>query len=215
MRYKHIIWDWNGTLFNDAWLCVDVINSVLEENNINKISHDYYQSIFDFPVRNYYDKLGFDWSKVSFEKVGTDFIRQYEERRHEAKLYDQTKSVLENILSRGMSQSILSAYKQETLSELVGYFGLTDYFTGVNGIDNHYADGKIETGKRWIGELPFNPDSVLFIGDTVHDFDVAKAIGTDCVLIPGGNHTYQKLKETGAIVLHSIEEIGTFLDENR
>ncbi|MDH5646585.1 MAG: hypothetical protein OEZ01_11285, partial [Candidatus Heimdallarchaeota archaeon] len=28
-RYEHIIWDWNGTLLDDAWLCVEIMNSML------------------------------------------------------------------------------------------------------------------------------------------------------------------------------------------
>ena len=28
-HYKHAIWDWNGTLLNDTWLCVEVLNGLL------------------------------------------------------------------------------------------------------------------------------------------------------------------------------------------
>ena len=60
MRYKHIIWDWNGTLLDDTWLCVEGINQALIKRNLTPISEDRYREVFTFPVRDYYKKLGFD-----------------------------------------------------------------------------------------------------------------------------------------------------------
>jgi phosphoglycolate phosphatase len=39
MKYKHIIWDWNGTLIDDAWLCVDIMNKILEKRNLDFNNH--------------------------------------------------------------------------------------------------------------------------------------------------------------------------------
>ena len=30
MKYKNIIWDWNGTIVDDAYLFVDIMNKTLE-----------------------------------------------------------------------------------------------------------------------------------------------------------------------------------------
>ncbi len=37
-KYKHIIWDWNGTLFNDVELCHSIINGILKRNKIAEIT---------------------------------------------------------------------------------------------------------------------------------------------------------------------------------
>ena len=42
MKYKHIIWDWNGTLVNDLTLCVDLLNVSLEKRGLPLISEDNY-----------------------------------------------------------------------------------------------------------------------------------------------------------------------------
>ena len=34
MKYRHIIWDWNGTLFNDTWLCVELTQTMLGERGL-------------------------------------------------------------------------------------------------------------------------------------------------------------------------------------
>ena len=51
MRYKHIVWDWNGTLLDDLWLCIESINFVLESRGMSQVDKESYKSIFTFPVK--------------------------------------------------------------------------------------------------------------------------------------------------------------------
>ena len=57
MKYKHIIWDWNGTLLDDRWLCVDGINNGLLKRGLTPITEKTYMNVFTFPVKNYYEDL--------------------------------------------------------------------------------------------------------------------------------------------------------------
>ena len=65
MKYQHIVWDWNGTLLDDLWLCIDSINSVLSSRNMKLVNKKSYRSIFTFPVIKYYEILGFDFKNES------------------------------------------------------------------------------------------------------------------------------------------------------
>ena len=56
MKYKHIIWDWNGTLLDDRWLCVDGINNGLLKRGLTPITEETYMNVFTFPVKNYYEE---------------------------------------------------------------------------------------------------------------------------------------------------------------
>ena len=38
MKYKHIVWDWNGTLLDDRWLCIEAINFVLKSREMKLFS---------------------------------------------------------------------------------------------------------------------------------------------------------------------------------
>ena len=60
---KHIIWDWNGTLLDDKWLCVESINQALQKRNLPELSDDRYMEVFTFPVQEYYKAVGFDFDK--------------------------------------------------------------------------------------------------------------------------------------------------------
>ena len=92
MKYKHIIWDWNGTLVDDTWLFVDIMNGVLKDRNLNGITLQDYRNVFDFPVKDYYIKLGFDFAEEAFESSGLDFIKIYDSRKYMLTLSKSTVS---------------------------------------------------------------------------------------------------------------------------
>lgn len=194
-------------------MAVMVINETLSKRNMPTIDLDHYQSIFGFPVIDYYRRLGFDFVDETFEKVGTEFIDGYEAHKYDVALHEGVETVLTSLKELGVSHSILSAYKQNTLDELVTHFGLTEVFLGIVGLDNHYAHSKVDNGIRWMNELQMDTQDVLFVGDTDHDHEVAEAIGVDCVLIPGGHQRRETLEATGAVILDSIRMVADYVKQ--
>ncbi len=208
------MWDWNGTLLDDSWMAVMVINETLAKRGMPTIDLDHYQNIFGFPVIDYYRRLGFDFIAESFEVVGTEFIEGYEKHKYEVGLQNGVKDVLLKLSSLRVSHSILSAYKQNTLDELVAHFGLTTQFLKIVGLNNHYAHSKVANGIQWMSELGLPAEDVLFVGDTEHDYEVAEAIGVDCVLIPGGHQTRKVISQTSARIVDRIEDIILLTSKN-
>jgi phosphoglycolate phosphatase len=206
-NYKHIIWDWNGTLFDDAWLCVEIMNKMLLRRKLKTITVEEYQNVFTFPVKDYYEKIGFDFNKEFFEIVGKEWMDEYENRKTECSLYKNVKEILNKISGLDIGQSILSAYSQNALIEIVDYFGLLSYFSHIVGLDHIYATSKVELGISLIKRLSLENNEAVLIGDTVHDFDVANEIGADCILIANGHQSKEKLLTCSVPVWNSIEEI--------
>jgi len=206
-KYNHIIWDWNGTLLDDAWLCVEIINTFLEDRNLPRVSLEQYRGVFTFPVRSYYKALGFDFQRESWETVSTAFISAYEKNRSRCLLMPGAKAILDRINSLGIDQSILSASKLEYLQKAVVEYGLEGIFIALNGLDNHHAAGKTEIGKAFIIKYSLNSTEVLLIGDTLHDVEVASAIEADCCLVSNGHQALEKLVKSGVPVIKDLSEI--------
>ncbi len=206
-NYSHIIWDWNGTLLNDAWLCVDVMNGMLKERGMPLKTLEEYREIFDFPVKDYYSKLGYDFSKEPFDEVGMEFIIRYNERQGEAKLHPEVQEVLKCISSHGFSQNILSAREQTELISETKSVDIFRYFELIRGLDDHYAHGKTDVGLRLVGEIAAPKVKMLFIGDTRHDAEVAAELGIDCILIPHGHQSELRLLPLGVPLIHSLNDL--------
>ena len=206
-KYKHIIWDWNGTIFNDVELGIEIINKLLSERGLKTITIEEYRNYFTIPVKDYYTKLGFDFGKESFEIIGRLWIEEYEKRKYECSLYYGIIEVLEKINEIGIEQSILSAYSQHTLEEMVNYFNLRKYFKYIVGLDNIYAASKLHLGIDLMKKLGNGKGETLLIGDTLHDYEVASEIGADCILVANGHQSRNILLESGTKVINNILEL--------
>ncbi len=214
MRYKHIIWDWNGTLFEDVSLCCDIMNNILKRRKLHHISVEDYREIFTFPVINYYQNVGLDLEKYPFEELSIEFITEYEEKKFGYSLYNGVKDTLSKVQKLGISQSILSAYSQNTLEEVVEHFEIGKYFEKVIGLDNIYAASKVANGKRWIEQLNLNGSEVLLIGDSLHDKEVADEINSDCVLLTHGHQNKKALLKSNAKLFNSFSDLLIFINNN-
>ena len=209
MRYEHIIWDWNGTLLDDAWLCVEIMNSMLAKRRLPALTASRYAEIFDFPVRDYYLRAGFDFTNEPFETLSDEFMAAYNRRKGEAPLQQYAAAMLDRGQAAGIPQSILSAMEQGSLDDMTARHGVREHFTHISGLDNHHAHSKLENGLALIAALGAAPEKTVYIGDTIHDHEVAEAMGVACILIPSGHHSRTRLEARGVPVISSLNELAS------
>lgn len=204
---KHIIWDWNGTLWDDTWLCVEINNHMLERRNLPPIDIDLYRDKLCFPVSGYYCQLGFDYETDPYSGLAEEFIKEYEQRRFECELQAGARELIEFLHKQQIPQAVLSAYQHDTLLQAVDYFQLTRFFDDIIGMNDIYAVGKVENGKKYISRMDVDPNEILFVGDTTHDFEVAQSMGVRCVLVTGGHNSRPRLESCGVSVFDSLSDI--------
>ncbi len=192
--YRHVIWDWNGTLLDDVELCLDAMNGMLARRGLPAIDRGRYHAAFDFPVRDYYGRLGLPIDDANFHALSVEFIEAYEARRLEPLLQRGAAELLAAIADRGLTQSILSAYHHKSLRVVVRHHGVSGHFTELHGLDNIYAQSKVALGRAFLATLGVPPREVLLIGDTLHDLAVAQELGADCVLVAHGHHPAERLR---------------------
>ena len=108
-QYKNVIWDWNGTLFDDAWLCLRLSSEQLVKRGLPAIDAETHQRLFTHPVKKFYEAVGIDFSQHSFEELASEFFAQYQRLNHQCSVRSQARKVLAELQNRGVSQSVLSA----------------------------------------------------------------------------------------------------------
>lgn len=210
-EYKHVIWDWNGTLLDDVQIAINSMNSLLRKRELPTLNNKTYRNIFTFPVKEYYSKLGFDFKVDSFEKLATEYIVEFHSDKYCFKLFPEAEYVLRQIHNKGISQSILSACQEENLNTTVKRLGIKKYFKKIIGLNNHYAISKVERGKEYLLDLKLKAEEIILIGDTIHDYEVACELGCDCLLISNGHQSYDKLKKLDTNIVDDIFEVSKFI----
>ncbi len=204
---QSVIWDWNGTLLNDLELCISSINHLLEKRRLKPLDSQIYREVFSFPVKDYYEAIGFDFSIEDFAVPAGEFIDLYNSKVGGCALHQKAKEILGEIEKLGKKQFVLSAMKQDMLEKTLKHQEILDFFESVNGLDDHYAVSKIELGQQMIDRHQIKKESAVIIGDTIHDFEVAQDLGIRCILIANGHQSKKRLETTGTVVLPDLGEL--------
>lgn len=212
-KIKYVVWDWNGTLVDDVDCAVDTMNVLLSEHRLREpLSQREYKEHFCFPVRDYYQKLGFDVESPDFSKVAERFLEVYDEKHESCSLHEGVAEVMDRLAKKGIRQIILSASEKNNLLRQVAGFQLDEQVEEVLGIDDIYAASKVYLAKNWIEKNGIDPKEILFIGDTVHDCEVAVRNGANCLLIAKGHQNREILEKTGKTILSSHREIIPYME---
>ena len=206
MKYDGILWDWNGTLLDDADYCIASVNVSLAKRGMPLLTRERYHEIFRFPIIEYYKDLGFDFTVDPYDELAEEYTATYVRNNDKLPLRPEAKEVLAVFKSKGLPQYIYTASGRRELTTALAYYDAEKYFDALVCADDCLAEGKISYGRRFIRTLP--PSSrILLVGDTPHDFEAAQALGTDCVLIEGGHSPRGKLEPFGVPVLSSLTEL--------
>jgi phosphoglycolate phosphatase len=197
MNGKAIIWDYNGTLLDDLSIGLESINQLLSKRKLPLLTRESYRDVFGFPVKDYYETIGFDFEKEEWAVTAKEFISLYTALLPKSKIFPEAIQLLSHFSATGKQQFILSAMEQNMLNESTNSENISRFFSEISGIDNIYASSKIENGKKMMQNHQLNPKDVCLLGDTTHDYEVAQSLGCECILIAAGHQSITKLQKTG------------------
>jgi len=203
---KAIIWDWNGTLLDDIDICIQGINTYLKVRNLEMMNKKKYREIFNFPIKDYYSQIGFDFKKESFEELSAEFLKTYFANFKHTKLFKDAEVILSKLYKKGYYQYALSAMDQISLVDSIRKFGIHKYFNRIVGANNILAKGKSEYGYDLMFSENLIPGRTCLIGDTLHDQEVADQLKIPCILVSIGHQTHKRLAVNGNFVVKSLQE---------
>ncbi len=210
MKYTHLIWDFNGTILDDVAVGIASANVLLGKRGLPLIETEAaYKAHFGFPVIDYYKILGFDFTKESYDDVAVEWVKEYLARVPQAGIYAGVRETMEKVKAHGTPQILLSATQLDMLRRQVEGLGLSNVFAEIYGLGDVHAKSKRMLAERLREKHPNG--RFLFIGDTDHDLEVARAAGGDAVLFSGGHQSRERLERLGCPVVDSAEEILTYL----
>ena len=201
-----IFWDWNGTLVADVPLVVRVNNEVFARHGYRQTTQEEYRRLFRFPVIDYYRDLGV--KDEDFPDIAREWNVGFSADFHEVPLAPNVVETVRRFRQAGFRQVIVSASQRDQLRRQVDSFpALQGMFDEVLGLHDVYAVSKVQLAKDFLARDGADASDAMFLGDTNHDAEVARAIGCRCYLISGGHQNDEVLSHSGAPVLKSLTEL--------
>lgn len=185
--YTHVFWDWNGTIIDDLKINFSVINTLLSDRKRNTISLSQYRQAFTFPIKEFYGRVGLPINNEEYEKLVSDYWALYKSKAKDIPLMVGMLEVLNMLEKNQIKQYILSASDKKMVLDQMSIYGIRELFEDVIAPQDGYAFGKIELAKQWMSKQKISTSNIIMIGDTLHDFETAEAIGIDCALVDMGH----------------------------
>ncbi len=209
---RHVIFDFNGTLLDDAQVMLRVENEFAERANIPPLDLEMYRRKFRRPIREYIEEW---WGNVFTDDEWIqhcdEWIARYEEIALNAELFPDTHFAVKQLKENGYSISVLSMHLQTPLLLAVERHGLADYFVRVDGMTpsrlgqtkhQHLADHLDILACDHHVDI----DHVVMIGDSLDDGHSALDKGIDCILVATGTTHFERLAELDLPVVNSLTE---------
>lgn len=210
MKYKNILWDWNGTILNDTPVAFEATNILLKRYTYPTITLEYYRDNVDTPIVNFYSKI-FDLTKENMDTLDNEWCVLYNQLSHKINLQDSVESVLKIFSEKNCHQAVLSAFRTEEITKFAEKFSVANYFKAILGTKNIVMESKTIRGQKYMQENSLKPEETLYIGDTAHDYDTAKDLGIDCVLMSNGQQSEKVLSKCDVPIFNSFEELREYL----
>jgi phosphoglycolate phosphatase-like HAD superfamily hydrolase len=205
----HVIWDWNGTLFDDLTIVVQAVNATLEPFGAGPIDADGYRDHYTRPVHLFYDKLlnrpisGAEWDQIDRTWHGV-----YRTLLHHGDLAHDARTALETVRRAGSTQSLLSMWWHTELVPMVRQLGVDHFMTRIEG---HRGEATGETKavhlEHHLEDLAaagVGASTVVMIGDSLDDARASREAGVAAILYDGGSHHRHELEAAGVPVADSL-----------
>ena len=194
----YVLWDWNGTLLDDTDAAVETLNLMRERRGLGRIEKAYYRNCFAFPVKPFYESLGLWRPGEDWDALAQAYHDIY--YRQAFALNRETFDALRLVRELGAGQSIISALRQDLLERDTARFGVAPYMDSIYGVDNLDGRSKLDRARELLAHLDADGvprASLALIGDSLHDKEVADALGVRIVFCAQGSHAGGRLRAVG------------------
>ena len=212
MKNKTVVFDWNGTLFDDIAHTLRATNVILEHLGHKPVTLEHYREHCQIPLAHMYKAFGVDMDEMvrRKEEIHEMWISAYDSGAKKAALRPGVNSMLRELNERGNRTVILSNHTVENISGHVRRLDVHGHFEAILAYDHYGAaftkNVKGERLKTYIEGRRI--EHGVIVGDTEEEIDIARAHGLISVAVTGGVVSEQRLKQARPdFLIHDFGEI--------
>ena len=209
MKYKAIVFDWDGTL-------MDSISKIVESMQ-SSAKH------LGFPVPDYNqakDVIGISLLpalkqlfNIQDEKAANDLFHTYKDQFKEhaqisSPLFSGAIELLEELKKRGYILAVATGKARNGLEHNWEHSNTKHFFSASRTADDAQSKPSPDMLQQLLLELDLCADQVLMVGDTVYDMAMAEAINMDRIGVSFGVHSADVLHQHKPLaVIDSLDEL--------
>ncbi len=181
MKYRLIVFDFDGTLVDSFPAFLDCLNQAAEKHGFEKISDKDLHICRSISAIQLLRRLGIPFWKVP--AITRDMRKAVLQHTHQIRPFEGIVELVQGLHARGISLAIVSSNSHECAKSVLGNQFL--------GLFEHRLFGASLLGKRYkLKELLRNSKTparlALYVGDELRDADAARSLGMDFCAVAWG-----------------------------
>lgn len=209
MKYKAIVFDWDGTLMDSISKIVECMQTSAQQ--------------LGFPVPNYAqakDVIGISLLpalkqlfNIQDEKAAMDMFHTYKENFKDhpqisSPLFVGAIELLEKLTEQGYILAVATGKARQGLEHNWHHSNTKHFFSASKTADDAQSKPSPDMLQQLLSELNLSTDQVLMVGDTIYDMAMAEAINMDRVGVSFGVHSKDELQRHKPLaVIDSLDEL--------
>lgn len=200
MRYRNIIFDFDGTLADTASLIIATMHETISALGLPEKSDAECRSMIGYRLE---DNPAILWPEIPdlSELYAATYRKIFKtvKESYDVKLYPHVRETLNTLKREGVNMAIASSRSRISLQEYCEKLGIADYFpTLVGGGEVAHGKPSPEPVNLILATQGWNKHETLVVGDMDVDILMGRAAGTDTCAVTYGNGTPAALKAAGA-----------------
>jgi phosphoglycolate phosphatase len=202
MKYKLVIFDFDGTLADSFDWFIGVLDKVADKYKFKKIEKSDIDTMRNSDATKMLKHHGITWLKVPF--IGKHLRELMAEDIHKVSLFGGIGNLLQSLSENRIIIAVVTSNSYENVCKILGASNsslIKYYECGVS------IFGKPPKLKKIVRQSGISSGSVIFIGDEIRDIDAARKAGIKFGAVSWGYTNLEALKA------HSPDEVFSTVDE--
>jgi phosphoglycolate phosphatase len=214
MKYRLIVFDWDGTVIDSPAAIVECMQAASRELGLAVPEPERASHVIGLGLHDAMKIVAPDLPGERYPEYIASYRRHFLAREDTMRLFAGMQALLE-YLSRDRTLAIATGKSRRGLERSLAATGVGRLFTASRCADETTPKPHPAMLLELMEELGAPPGGVLMIGDTSHDMEMARAAGVDGLAVTYGAHPEAELRPCGPRgCVASVEALGRWLSEN-
>jgi phosphoglycolate phosphatase len=219
---KFIVWDWNGTLFDDVDAMLGAFNHVFAHLGYVQVDMAGFRKHYAIPIAQMYRNHGFSNQHIAEIEANADhgFHDHYENLALQMPMRDGALDLLNDLRGKDVHSYILSNHLVEPikaqLRRLQADHLLDEVLAYADSATQFKDMTKGERMRRYMAQHGLQGPDGIVIGDSAEETHIGRELGMATIAITGGGVSEERLRDAKPdYLIHDLHELRPILQERK
>ena len=215
MRYRNIIFDFDGTLVDSR---TDIAGAQLWVLNQLGVTHYKLEDLFPYigkPLHVTFTHLLPPEMEPRITEAAAMYREYYLPRAlHNTKLFPGVRETLEELGEQGIRMAVASTKKEMQLRRVAEHLNINEYFVQLQGSDDIPYKPDPFIVRKIISDQKWSPEATLMVGDTDSDVLAGQGAAIATCAVTYGSLTEEQLRTySPTYIIRSFPELKAIIND--